>query len=125
MTKAVKERINRILNRHCVMEAGEFFKAEYDPYGDILSLTKYAELPLYFSHHLHRYNPYIGLSVGDLAVENGKTMPMAVLPYTVPPDVCRGDIIRINSKQYSVSFCEDIKGYYLLLSLTERGVGYD
>lgn len=115
------KRINRILKSHCFTEKGELLRGEADEYGDVVFLEKYGEYPVYFSRHLHRYNPYVGFKVSSLAAGSARSSPMAILPYTEPIDIRTGDILRLYTGEFTVSFCEDVRGCYYLLSLAERG----
>lgn len=120
MKRLSKLRIKRILEKHCVMVNAEFFKPVTDEFGDMVSTEKYAVHNVYFSQLLHRYNPYV-----DLRIDNDNTIyrrrtPMAILPYDKPLGIEEFHIVRIESRDYTISFCEDIKGYYYLLSLVPK-----
>ncbi len=120
MKKLSKQRIKRILEKHCIMVTAEFSRPVTDQYGDITGSEKYAEHNVYFSQLLHRYNPYVGLNVDSENTVYTRFTPMAILPYDEPPEVKEYDLVRIDDKEYTVSFCEDMKGYYCLLSLIPK-----
>lgn len=120
MRKLSKLRIRRILEKHCMMVKAEFFRPVTDEYGDVTGTEKYAEYDMYFSQLLHRYNPYVGLNTDDDNTVYKRYTPMAVVPYDEPINISDRDTVRIDSKDYTVSFVEDIKGYYYLLSLIPR-----
>ncbi len=120
MKKATKSRIQRILEKHCVLQPAQFFKCSYDEFGDIAGTEKYAEYDLYFSQLLHRYNPYIDLRVDDDNSVHRRRTPMAILPYDEPLEISENDIIVTDGKEYTITFFEDIKGYYYLLSLQPK-----
>lgn len=120
MKTATKLRIKSILEKHCVMKPAEFFKYSYDEFGDITGKEKYAEHNLYFSQLLHRYNPYIELRIDDDNSVHRRRTPMAILPYNEPLAISENDAVIIDGKEYNITFCEDIKGYYYLLSLLPK-----
>ena len=120
MRKTSRARIMRILQKHCVMVKAEFLRPETDNYGDVISLKKYGDYDVYFSQLLHRYNPYVGIDVSDLALQYSRHTPMAIVPYTDKTDIREFDILRIEGKEYTISFFEDVKGFYCLLSLSEN-----
>ena len=120
MKKLSKARIQRILNSHCVTIDAQLFRVYADSYGDFERMEKYLECPVYFSALLHRYNPYIDFDASDIATVYKRHTPMAILPYETPVDIKSGDILCIENKTYIISFSEDIKGYYYLLSLIAK-----
>ena len=120
MKKTSKAKIKRILEKHCIMVTAEFLRPETDQYGDIIGKSKYAEHQVYFSQLLHRYNPYVGIETSDLALTRKRHTPMAIVPYNEPTDIKEFDIVKIQDREYTISFAEDVKGYYLLLSLVSE-----
>lgn len=117
MSKLSKRRIMRILKRHCVMVKAEFFRSAADEFGDINGTEKYGEYEVYLAQLLHRYNPYVDLRISDDNTVYRRRTPMAILPYDNEPDIKQMDIVRIDGHDYTVSFAENMKGYYYLLSL--------
>ncbi|MBR2476828.1 MAG: hypothetical protein IKB50_01690 [Clostridia bacterium] len=120
MKRLSKIRIKRILENHCFTVDALFSRAETDEFGDITEEKGYANHRLYISQLLHRYNPYTGLRTTDEAVTHRRRVPMAILPYDKPLDIKIGDTVTIENKKYSVSFVEDMKGYYYLLSIIPK-----
>jgi len=120
MKIATKSRIKRILEKHCVLQTAEFLRCSYDEFGDNNGKEKYAEHNIYFSQLLHRYNPYIDLRTDDDNTSHRRRTPMAILPYDEPIEISEGDIILTDGKEYSITFFEDIKGYYYLMSLSPK-----
>lgn len=118
MKKLSKIRIKRILEKHCVMAEAVFSRPEKDEYGDTNGESRYDTRNVYISQLLHRYNPYTELRINENSTTHKRRVPMAILPYDNPPDIRQGDTVFIKDISYSVSFVEDIKGYYYLLSLT-------
>ena len=125
MKQTSRARIKRILEKHCIMVTAEFFTEEKDRYGDTLYKNKYAEHEVYFSQLLHRYNPYMGIEMADTALTWKRHTPMAILPYNDTTDIKEFDIVKILGREYTISFIEDVKGYYLLLSLINESEGFD
>lgn len=115
-----KERIVRSLKKHLLFVRAEFYRPTVDVFGDALSLEPVAEHDIYFSHLLHRYNPYVDLDISADGMVKSRNTPMALL-VAENPDIVQGDIVKIKNLEYIVSFCENIKGFYHLISLTERG----
>ncbi len=120
MKQATKSRIKRILEKHCVLKTAEFFKCSYDEFGDVTGKEKFAEHDIYFSQLLHRYNPYVDMRIDDDNSVHRRRTPMAILPYDEPADFKEGDIIVLEDKEYTITFFEDIKGYYYLISLSPK-----
>ena len=117
MSKLSKRRIRRILERHCVLARAEHFRPYTDEFGDVSGMNRCGEYDVYLSQLLHRYNPYVDLRISDETVVNRRHTPMAILPYDAEPDIKQFDIVRIDGHDYTVSFAENMKGYYYLLSL--------
>lgn len=120
MKKLSKERIRRILKSHCVTVKASLFSTIKDEYGDAIGSEKYLDCTVYFSALLHRYNPYVGYNFDDIATTYKRHTPMAILPYDEPINISNGDILKIEGKEYTIRFSEDIKGYYYLLSLSSK-----
>ena len=120
MKKLSKMRIRRILNSHCVTANAQLFKVCTDSYGDFEKTEKYLDCTVYFSALLHRYNPYIDFDASDISTVYKRHTPMAILPYDEPLDIQSGDILCVENKTYIISFSEDIKGYYYLLSMVAK-----
>ena len=118
MKKLSKKRILNILETHCVTEPAELLRAETDDFGDTVSTKKLCDCTVYFSALLHRYNPYVDFKYTDTCVDAKRYTPMAILPYDTPMDISSHDILRLKDGDYTISFVEDIKGYYYLLSLS-------
>lgn len=120
MSKLSKRRIKRILDRHCVTVRAELFTPSTDEFGDTTGIVKYAEYDVYLSQLLHRYNPYVDLRIGDDNTVYRRRTPMAILPYDDEPHIKQSDIVRIDGHEYTISFAENMKGYYYLLSLVPK-----
>lgn len=117
MSKLSKRRIMRILKRHCVTMKAEIFRPVADEFGDTKAMEKHGEYEVYLAQLLHRYNPYVDLSISDDNTVYRRRTPMAILPYDHEPDIKQMDVARIDGHDYTVSFAENMKGYYYLLSL--------
>lgn len=115
-----KERIVRSLKKHLLFVKAEFYRPTEDVFGDFMELTPLGEYDIYFSHLLHRYNPYVDLDISSDGIVKGRNTPMALL-VAENPDIRQGDTVKIKNLEYSVAFCENIKDFYHLISLTERG----
>jgi len=113
-------RMQRLLKKHLLNVTAEFFHKVTDSFGDVSGLEKYGEHDLYFSHLLHRYMPYVSLKVKDDNIGKGRQTPMAILVCDKNPHIAESDIVRIKSSDYEVSFCENIKDCYYLLSLVAK-----
>ncbi|MBE7013115.1 MAG: hypothetical protein E7416_03470 [Ruminococcaceae bacterium] len=117
---STKERIIRSMKRHLLFVRAEFFRRTYDGFGDISAEESIGEYDIYFSQLLHRYSPYVDLDIGDDGTVKNRTTPMALL-VAENPEIAEGDIVRIKNLEYTVCFCENVKDFYYLLSLAERG----
>ncbi len=119
-----KERIIRSLKKHLLFVKAEFYRPVTDVFGDTVSLESMGEHDIYFSQLLHRYNPYVDLDISSDGVTKKRSTPMALLVADSAP-AKQGDVVKIKNLEYTVCYCENIKDFYYLISLTERGDGDD
>lgn len=120
MKKLSQKRILHLLKKHCLTAKALFIRPVCDTFGDKCGEQVYAEEEIYFSNLLHRYNPHTSLKLRDESVTKTRLTPMAILVSGKGADVEEGDILRVNSKDYTVAFCENIRNCYYLLSLSAK-----
>lgn len=120
MKKLARPRIIALLKKHLLTKTAEFYHKTTDAFGDVTNYEKYAEHEIYFSQLLHRYSPYVALKITDENTAKARHTPMALLVSDEGSKVVEGDIVRIEGEDYTVSFCENMKQCYYLLSLTAK-----
>lgn len=120
MKKLTRSRIIALLKKHLLTKTAEFYHQTTDTFGDVTDYDKYGEHEIYFSQLLHRYSPYVSLKVTDENTAKKRHTPMALLVSDDGSKIRQGDIVRIEGENYTVSFCENMKQCYYLLSLTAK-----